>query len=131
MSCPSAFPPVPPCPFTSCRASPQRRLRTHQQQALEDVDVSNLGVAHNSAPRLDRLDDLGRLVACERKARRGRVDLHGAAQRLLRAPCHGVCLVQDDDLVAAGRQRDLLLRKHLDLVAHHVNASAGDNHGPV
>ncbi len=35
-----------------------------------------------------------------------------------------VCLVQDDDLVAAGRQCHLLLRKHLDLVAHHINAPA-------
>lgn len=33
-----------------------------------------------------------------------------------------VCLVQDDDLVAPQRQRQLLLRKHLDLVAHDVDA---------
>lgn len=35
-----------------------------------------------------------------------------------------VCFVQDDNLVSARRQRHLFLCKHLDLVAHHINASA-------
>lgn len=35
-----------------------------------------------------------------------------------------VCLIQDDNLVSPRWQSDLLLRKHLDLVAHHINASA-------
>lgn len=35
-----------------------------------------------------------------------------------------VGLVEEDNLVAAGRHRHLLLREHLDLVAHDVDASA-------
>jgi hypothetical protein len=35
-----------------------------------------------------------------------------------------ICLIQDDDFVPAWRQRHLFLRKHLDLVAHHVYAPA-------
>ena len=129
---------------------------------------------HDSAARLDGLNDLGGLVAGQCKPRGGAVDLHGAPQRLLRrrrhaagqggagvgaAGCGGnatmdgafsigiatamckmleqfafslppawrqhvlgpappVRLIQDDDLLAPRRQRHLLLRKHLDLVAH-------------
>ena len=35
-----------------------------------------------------------------------------------------VGFIQDDNFVAARRKRHLLLSKHLDLVAHHVNAPA-------
>ena len=134
----------------------------------------------NGATALDGLDDLGRRVASQRKARGGRVNLHCAPQRLLCALRHathrvtearacvwrGVCvwggggggggppppppppraqppslqagaggrasscgghapvsLVQDHNLLAPRRQRDLLLRKQLDLVAHNVNTA--------
>lgn len=46
-----------------------------------------------------------------------------AVPHLLRALGHAVRLVKDDDLMAPSWQRDLLAGEHLDLVAHHVNAS--------
>jgi hypothetical protein len=47
---------------------------------------------------------------------------YGLKRKLFRAS--PICLVQDDDFVPAWRQRHLFLRKHLDLVAHYVDASA-------
>jgi hypothetical protein len=45
---------------------------------------------------------------------------------LMYTMCRGspICLIQDYDFVPAWRQRHLFLRKHLDLVAHHVYAPA-------
>lgn len=43
---------------------------------------------HDGAARLDGLDDLARLVAGQREARGGAVDLHRAPQRLLRRRRH-------------------------------------------
>ena len=37
-----------------------------------------------------------------------------------------ISFVQYDDLVSPGREGDLLLRKHLDLIAHDVNATVED-----
>jgi len=51
------------------------------------------------------------------------MQLHGAAQGLLRTLCHGVCLVQDYQLVPARRQRHLFGRKHFNLVPHDVYAA--------
>ena len=45
---------------------------------------------------------------------------HGVPQEL-HVP---VSLIQYDDFVAARREGDFLLGKHLDLVAHHIDAPA-------
>ena len=47
-----------------------------------------------------------------------------AGHELLPEPHIPVSLIQDDDFVAAWREGDLLLGKHLDLVAHYINAPA-------
>jgi hypothetical protein len=88
------------------------------------LGVGRLGEAQDSAARLNRLDDLGRVVARQRKPRGGRVQLHRPAHGLLGCRSHAVRLVEDYDLVLASRQSHLLLRKHLDLVSHDVDAPA-------
>lgn len=92
-------------------------------QALEHLGVAQLAVPQDRAAGLDRLDDLVAHVAREGKAGRVRVDLHRAAERLLRAGRHAVRLVEDDHLVPPRRERDLALREGLDLVPHHVDAA--------
>ncbi len=57
-------------------------------QAPEQLCVGQLGEAHDGAAALDRLDDLRRVVACERKARCVRVELHGPAHCLLCGRSH-------------------------------------------
>lgn len=61
------------------------------EQALQDLLVGELGVAHDRASRLDGLDDLGGGVAGEREPRRVAVNLHCPPQRLLRARRHAAC----------------------------------------
>ena len=55
-------------------------LLADDQKPLEYVCVRDLGVTHNGAAALDRLNDLGRLVAGEREASRAGVDLAWAMQ---------------------------------------------------
>lgn len=46
---------------------------------------------------------------------------HGATKRLLGAFGHAVRLIENNHFVAPGREHNLLLRKHLDLVANDVD----------
>ncbi len=67
----------------------QYRLRTaDDEQALKDLLVGQLGVAHDGAARLDGLYDLGGRVARQREPRRVAVYLHRPPQRLLSSRCH-------------------------------------------
>jgi len=88
------------------------------------LSVGWLGEAQDGAARLNWLNDLGRVVARQRKPRRGRVQLHRPAHGLLGCRSHAVRLVKDYNLVLASRQSHLLLRKHLNLVSHNVDAPA-------
>lgn len=92
------------------------------QKPLDDLRVRQLGVAQDRAARLQRLDDLVGLVAREGEARRVGVDLHRAAQRLLRARGHAVGFVEDHDLVAARREGDFLLGEAFDALADYFDA---------
>ena len=90
----------------------------------QHVLVGQARKAHDSAPALDGLDDVCAVVARKGKARRRREDLHGAPQRLLGTDGHGVCLVENDDLVPPRREAGhLLVCKELDGVAHNVDAA--------
>ena len=93
------------------------------EQTLEDLSIVELSVTQYGASRLNRLDNLLRIVAGQTEASRARVDLHYASQRLLSTVGHAVRLVQYDDLVLAFLERHLFLGKHLDLVADHVDAA--------
>ena len=61
------------------------------QEALQDVLLAQLGVAHDGAAGLDGLDDLGAGVAGQREARGIGVYLHCPPQRLLSASGHAAC----------------------------------------
>ena len=55
---------------------------------MQDVLVRDLGVPHNGTPALNRLNDLGGLVAGKGKAGAVGVDLHRPPQSLLGALGH-------------------------------------------
>ena len=59
-------------------------------KAVDDLCVSEAGVAKDGAAGLEGLDDLVRLVAGEGEAGGGGVDFHGAPEGLLGAGCHAV-----------------------------------------
>mmetsp|Transcript_7986 Transcript_7986/g.21682 ORF Transcript_7986/g.21682 Transcript_7986/m.21682 type:complete len:249 (-) Transcript_7986:279-1025(-) len=101
----------------------QRLCGRHRHQPVQNLLVRQLLEPDNRTPGLNWLDDLRRHVAREGKPRGFRVQLHGTPQCLLRRGRHRVGLVEDDNLVAARRQADALLRKHLDLVPHHIDAA--------
>ena len=79
----------------------------HGEQARQDVGVGEAREADDGAARLQRLDYFFARVARERKPRGVAEHLHRAPQRLLRRARHRVRLVEEDDLVAARRQRDV------------------------
>lgn len=101
------------------------------QEALDDLGVGEPAVPQDGAAGLQGLDDLVGLVAGEGEARRVRVDLHRAAQGLLRAGRHAVCLVEDHEFVAARGEGDFLLGEAFDSVAHDVDACCGEGLGRV
>lgn len=100
---PRQCPATPRLPARRCSPDPARRHlparapralhSRHLQQPAQHVLVTDLGIPHDGAARLDGLDDLGALVTRQRKARRGAVDLHRAPQRLLGARRHAVVVV--------------------------------------
>ena len=63
-------------------------LLTDKNHSGQYLLVSQLGEAHNSTATLDWLDDLGGLVAGQRKPGSIAVDLHGPPQGLLCPTCH-------------------------------------------
>lgn len=73
----------------------------------EYLCVSEPRVAQNRAAGLYGFNDLLRVVGGEGEARRVRVQLHGAAQRLLGPIRHAVCFVQDHYLMTSRRQSHL------------------------
>lgn len=91
------------------------------QQPLDHLRLGEPAVPQDGAARLQRLDDLVRLVAREREPSRVRVDLHRAPQRLLRPRRHAVRLVEDHELVPARRERYFLLREAFDSVPDDVD----------
>jgi hypothetical protein len=75
------------------------------------------------SPALYRFYDLTRLITSEGESRCVAIDFHCSSKGLLRTARHRVRFVQYDDLVSTRRQRDFLLCKCLDLVAHDIDAS--------
>jgi hypothetical protein len=51
------------------------------------------------------------------------MEFHNTAKRLLCGSGHAVRFVKNDDFVSIRREIDVLLRKHLNFVAHHVDPS--------
>lgn len=99
--------------------------------SLENLRIAEFRETQDCTAGLDWLDDLGAIVASKREARSGRVNLHGASKSLLCRCGHRVGLVQNDDLVSTSRQCHLLLREHLDLVAHHIDPSNPFHHSTI
>ena len=63
-------------------------LLAHIHNTRQDLLVPQLGESHNGTSALDRLNDLGGLIACQGKASGVAVDLHGSSQCLLSPTSH-------------------------------------------
>ena len=93
------------------------------QKAAYDLGVGEAGVAEDGAAGLDGFDDFIGGVAGEGEAGGGGVDFHGAAEGLLRAACHAVGFVEDDEFLAARGKGDFFLGEAFDGVADDVDAA--------
>ena len=93
------------------------------EEAADDLGVGEAGVAEDGAAGLDGFDDFVGGVAGEGEAGGGGVDFHGAAEGLLRAACHAVGLVEDDEFLPAGGESDFFLCEAFDAVADDVDAA--------
>ena len=80
------------------------------------MSVLQSGKPQHGASRLNGFNDLFGGVASEGEPRRVTVQLHRAPKSLLSGLRHAVRLVENNDLVPAFGQSDLLLGKHLDPV---------------
>ena len=87
----------------------------------QNLFVRKTAVPKDGGTGLNRLDDLGGNVARQCKPGGVGVNLHGSAEGLLGRRRHTVGLVEDDDLVTAGWETDLVLSESLDLVPHYIN----------
>lgn len=92
-------------------------------EAGQDLLVRETAVPKNGGAGLNGFDDLGGNVARQGESGGVGVNLHGSAEGLLGRRRHTVGLVEDDDLVTAGWETDLVLSESLDLVPHHINTS--------
>lgn len=93
------------------------------QQPLDHLRIRQPRIPQDGTSRLERLDDLVGLVTRKREPGGIRVNLHRPAQGLLCARRHAVGLVENDNLVSARGERDLLLGEALDPVAHHIDTT--------
>ena len=93
------------------------------KEAGDDLGVGEAGVAEDGAAGLDGFDNFIGGVAGEGEAGGGGVDFHGAAEGLLRAGCHAVGFVEDDEFLPAGGKGYFFLGEAFDAVADDVDAA--------
>ena len=72
---------------------------TDLSKTSENLFVAQSTVTQNGGTRLNRLDNLGRDIACQGKASRIGVNFHGASKGLLSCLGHGISFIQNDNLV--------------------------------
>jgi len=89
----------------------------------QNLFVRKTAVPKDGGTGLNGFDDLGGNVARQGESGGVGVNLHGSAEGLLGRRRHTVGLVEDDNLVTAGWETDLVLSESLDLVPHYINTS--------